>query len=874
MKKYAPVLLLALLLACAAAAMLHGGGRLYFGHPGSDLAAYFYPWRVFMTRWLERGVYPLWNPHIFGGCPVSEIQQMALFHPVSILTAVFFSAGAGLVTMMAANTVLAGALTYLGLRACFGVSRAGAVIGACVYVFGAVFSSRVAAGHFTVIAAMAWIPLAVMAAGAFSARLTPGLRIDDHIKDASFLRGPLCHLHGSPPDGVLADRTESFSLLSGNWRATLGRAAVESRPAWRWLCLAAVAGAMTVLAGAPQYVVYLFWAQIAAALVSARRGARAAALLGLACAWALAALISAPQWLPALSYLPYAARSGSSDGMTVGMTDRINMALEMAMPFPFGDDLRSPHMHMKNVWETCGYPGTLALLLTVGGLLAVRRCGFGRGGGARRARMALALIVLGFYLSWGGWLPGFGGFREPLKARVIIAVGIALGAAAGFSRLCAAARLARAMRRRGGSATGPLRPFLIFGSVMVVCAGGAALVALLKPEEIGRLVMQFGQPFDPAAQERHLALMNSPSLAAPRFAAAALAVAALAAIAVVLAAAALPAFGGNPRAVFWGRLLGIFALACLDPFTFHIHCYYSRNPFSALELPPALIGFFSPRIAEGRAAGLPPWRVTLPPVLANQSMLMPNLYETSGYDPLMPSGANNRIALHGVWRLKDPGLMARVISGAVGRRYHLYQWNPREPLTAAAASEPAPEASIAAIERNVMPGALPPDYFGPTIDGMNFVVPPRFAGRELDGERSSGLFRHRIQKIAEAGRAIAAETSPPRMIDAGDTVTMRSTFTPNRWDMDVRLTTMALAALRMTWLPGWRVSVDGGAAERPLCANHWMPAVTLDKGGRLVSFVYQPEHFLLSKILALLGCAAALVICVLSREKQRGHGRQ
>ncbi|MCX7017387.1 MAG: hypothetical protein NTY46_00015 [Candidatus Sumerlaeota bacterium] len=29
--------------------------------------------------------------------------------------------------------------------------------------------------------------------------------------DASFLRGPLCHLHGSPPDGVLADRLKFFS---------------------------------------------------------------------------------------------------------------------------------------------------------------------------------------------------------------------------------------------------------------------------------------------------------------------------------------------------------------------------------------------------------------------------------------------------------------------------------------------------------------------------------------------------------------------------------------------------------------------------------------------------------------------------------------
>ena len=64
----------------AAGLMVAGGDSLYFGTRGSDLVTYFYPNRVFVHRWLARGVWPMWNPHVFGGYPVLESQQMALLN--------------------------------------------------------------------------------------------------------------------------------------------------------------------------------------------------------------------------------------------------------------------------------------------------------------------------------------------------------------------------------------------------------------------------------------------------------------------------------------------------------------------------------------------------------------------------------------------------------------------------------------------------------------------------------------------------------------------------------------------------------------------------------------------------------------------------
>ena len=62
-----------------------------------------------------------------------------------------------------------------------------------------------------------------------------------------------------------------------------------------------------------------------------------------------------------------------------------------------------------------------------------------------------------------------------------------------------------------------------------------------------------------------------------------------------------------------------------------------------------------------RAAGAIPWRVALPPEVANQSHLQEGLMETAGYDPLMPLGANNRVVLHGREPCRRAARLAEVV---------------------------------------------------------------------------------------------------------------------------------------------------------------------------------------------------------------------
>src|SRR6185436_7613848 len=77
---------------CAAFALvlLAAFGRLLLG-PGlilgnfGDLEAYHYPLRHLAVSTLQEGRFPLWNPYIFAGTPLSANPQAALYYPGSTL---------------------------------------------------------------------------------------------------------------------------------------------------------------------------------------------------------------------------------------------------------------------------------------------------------------------------------------------------------------------------------------------------------------------------------------------------------------------------------------------------------------------------------------------------------------------------------------------------------------------------------------------------------------------------------------------------------------------------------------------------------------------------------------------------------------------
>jgi hypothetical protein len=59
-------------------------GEKFFVLPG-DTADLIYSDYVFVARTLKSGIFPLWNPHIFSGVPISSYPQVGLFYPFNLL---------------------------------------------------------------------------------------------------------------------------------------------------------------------------------------------------------------------------------------------------------------------------------------------------------------------------------------------------------------------------------------------------------------------------------------------------------------------------------------------------------------------------------------------------------------------------------------------------------------------------------------------------------------------------------------------------------------------------------------------------------------------------------------------------------------------
>lgn len=772
------------------ALLFHGGGALYFGATDSDLTNQFYPWRVFLSRWLSRGVLPLWDPHVFGGYPVAEMQQMALFYPVSILSALLFSPRLSLIIMMAAHVVLAVVATYVALRRAIRLQPEGAFLGTAIYVFGGVFSIRIAAGHFTVVAVMAWIPFAVCAAA---------------------------------------------------------RGAAEGGRFSRWMLGACVANAMVLLAGSPQYVIYLFWMQVAAVLAMAPRTAWIRGLLSLACAWMLAALIATPQWLPTLFYLPFTGRASGGSGM-MGPTwkDLRHLAFEMLLPFPMGDDMRAPHLHMKNVWETGSYPGVIGLVLALScGFDWWRRKGVKAGG----RKVALSLVALGVYLAMGGWLPGFSGFREPLKARAILALGIAFCAAVQADRLVVYARLQKQrMVNRGLRRWDGLKTVMLLAAIALTGCLYALDWVKTHPVEYGKWVLQHGPPIDLAAIASWKAVFANPAAATPLFMASAAHVIAALLIALIL----LFLLSWHPR-----LSLGLLLLAAvLDPFIVHAYCYYSRNLYDAVELPHSLTAQMSPRLEPMLAGKELPWRVSLPPLIANRGHLLDGLNETAGYDPLMPYGANNRNALVGIVGTEPTPERDAKVSRALGRRCDLQRWEPQKGDLATSEILIFPEASLVSIERKVRIVEEDPEHYGPGVDGWNFLVSGKRGFLGMGRPPIDGKLAGLIDAMARGNASTTSSTQ--------DIIIAAKPTNPNLYEFNPTLSSPGVFCLRMTWLPGWSVSVDGGQSQQALCANNWTVAVALPEGKHTVVFHYRPVLFVASLWMSALGCVAALLMFIRS----------
>src|SRR5215467_10638127 len=336
---------------------LIGGNPPVLGVPGTDLGQQFLPWRYFGFSELARGNLALWNPYIYAGAPFFGGMQSALLYPVNWLHLVLPLPLASNWTT-AIDLWLLGAFVYLWALHRGVRPFSGGVAGALV-MFGAPCFLRVYAGHSTALAAMPWAALLFLAI-----------------------------------DGWLESR----------------------RPGW---CLVgALAVAMQILAGHPQYV---YLTALAAAcyslarLAEAREG-RLGAAAGLLSFHAGGALLAALQLVAGMQATAETVRGQALPLFFAGsFSFPPENLVTLVAPGFFGDTFGLPYWGRWYLWEASAFMGICGLALAV--------CG---AAGKLPGKTALiltaavcALLALGqytpLYRVLYEWLPFFDRFRGTAK---------------------------------------------------------------------------------------------------------------------------------------------------------------------------------------------------------------------------------------------------------------------------------------------------------------------------------------------------------------------------------------------------------------------------------------------------------------------------
>lgn len=135
---------------------------------GGDLAAFLYPNYAFAAEHVRQGIFPLWNPHLYGGVPFAADIQSGLFYPPNLL--LFLVAAPlryeHLQAMVFFHFWLAGFGMYLCLRHTRETSQSGvgpmaAFLGAIAFEFSDLFLIQL--GNLNLIAVAAWLPLCFLA---------------------------------------------------------------------------------------------------------------------------------------------------------------------------------------------------------------------------------------------------------------------------------------------------------------------------------------------------------------------------------------------------------------------------------------------------------------------------------------------------------------------------------------------------------------------------------------------------------------------------------------------------------------------------------------------------------------------------------------
>lgn len=128
---------------------------------GDDIHRGYYFFREFFNHWVSRGVFPWWNPYLFGGMPFIADPIVNIWYPVNWIFSV-------LPLNLAYSWHVAFHLVWAGLGMSYlmksiGINRVLAWTSGLLFMLSGFFMARTWNGHVDVIAAASWMPWVVHA---------------------------------------------------------------------------------------------------------------------------------------------------------------------------------------------------------------------------------------------------------------------------------------------------------------------------------------------------------------------------------------------------------------------------------------------------------------------------------------------------------------------------------------------------------------------------------------------------------------------------------------------------------------------------------------------------------------------------------------
>ncbi len=358
-------------------------GDVYMPADGGDLASFLFPTYSFIQQSLRQGVWPLWNPHLFGGTPFVAEVQSGILYPPHLLR---FLLGpelryADMQWLVLLHIWWAGTTTYLlgrGLK----LGRWGALFAATAFMFSDLFIVHF--GNLNLAAVASWLPLALW-----------GVQRSLEHSERGALRG-----------AAVAGLALGVGSLAGHPQMTLYSLMAAAMWVGSWLALTR----------------------------SSTKTPWRRAIFTLVVMTGVTVGLMAPLLLPGFQFARLGERAEWRYAETVGYSLSPAQLIGLILPNFFG---RSPALHW-GLWPRveAGYTGILTLLLAGAGILLRRDRLTWLLVGLAALSLAFSLGVYSIIHGWLTWLlPGLEQLRAPARFIFVFDLSLALLAGRGLQAM-------------------------------------------------------------------------------------------------------------------------------------------------------------------------------------------------------------------------------------------------------------------------------------------------------------------------------------------------------------------------------------------------------------------------------------------------------